>query len=152
MNKRTCSVEGCDKRAQVGQWCPGHSNRARRWGDPLGERPTPAGTKWCFDCKSFVAIEGFNVSKAAKDGLQARCRPCNKAYQAAYYAKNKERIAQRRAEWRAENKEYMREYSREWYQANRERKQAMGRAWREANADYRLFRIQGVEGAVTARA
>lgn len=35
MGQRTCSIDGCEKPAKVRGWCGMHSERHRRYGDPL---------------------------------------------------------------------------------------------------------------------
>ena len=47
------------------------------------------GIKYCYWCKSFKTLDAFNKNKAAKDGLQKKCRECNKITLRAH----KEKIA-----------------------------------------------------------
>lgn len=38
-------------------------------------------TKQCCRCKEVKLFSAFSINKATKDGLQAKCKPCDNAYQ-----------------------------------------------------------------------
>lgn len=71
----------------------------------------PVYTKHCYRCSTDLPLSAFTKNKQAADGLQSKCRECDKKYQA------KRRI---------DNKEYLLKYGRN-YQKNR-----------RTNFDYRL--------------
>lgn len=47
-------------------------------------------TKQCNSCKEDKALFGFSKNKASLDGLQYRCRSCDKEYQHNRREANKE--------------------------------------------------------------
>ena len=51
--------------------------------------------KKCCACGENKQLFEFSKNKAAKDGLQYRCKPCDIAYQTAYRSKNKEHVLER---------------------------------------------------------
>lgn len=63
-----------------------------------------------------------------------------RAYFAAWYQKNKERILARQAAWRKANPEVMRErtrrYNATWRKKNPDKWKSLYAEWREANPDY----------------
>ncbi len=44
--KRTCSIEGCERRHYGRGWCDMHYQRWRKHGDPLWAPPTPSARFW----------------------------------------------------------------------------------------------------------
>ncbi len=58
-----------------------------------------------------------------------------KAYQAAYYQANKERLSAQGAEWRDKNTEKIRAQDAAYYQANTEKIRAQSAAWQRENAE-----------------
>jgi hypothetical protein len=59
--------------------------------------------KVCNKCKQLLPVLSFSINKSANDGLQSKCRECDKQYQ---------------TKRRLENKEYLLEYGRT-YTANK---------------------------------
>ena len=51
--------------------------------------------KKCCACGENKQLFEFSKNKAAKYGLQYRCKPCDIAYQTAYRSKNKEHVLER---------------------------------------------------------
>ena len=47
--------------------------------------------KRCARCGETRPVAEFNRNSVTRDGLQASCRTCMRTYQAAHYAKNRER-------------------------------------------------------------
>lgn len=76
-----------------------------------------AETKTCGRCRQTLSISEFGPNKARLDGLQCHCRACKKQFQAAWYAKNKERHAayvnRKRKERAVVNQSHLIEYLRE---------------------------------------
>ena len=58
--------------------------------------------KVCVTCHVWRPREAFNRRAAAKDGLQARCRPCSQAWYQANKAEHTARTARRKRETREE--------------------------------------------------
>ena len=70
--------------------------------------------KRCSSCKEVLALDQFYNNRRTKDGLDDRCKACDKArhaskaeqvkaIKAAYYAANTEVIKAARADWRRSN-------------------------------------------------
>ena len=91
--------------------------------------------KTCGKCKASKALAEFSIRKASKDGLNAKCKVCVKASNAAWNAANKERKAATSAAWYAANKDRMATTSAAWNAANKDRRAATDAAWRAANKE-----------------
>lgn len=76
--------------------------------DPLNEIIK---MKQCSQCHQTKPADAFNVRRAGRDGLQARCRVCAYAAARAWKAANPDKVRASAATWRS----------------------AHGKAWREAN-------------------
>jgi hypothetical protein len=108
---------------------------------------TPTG-KCCAKCSETKPAVEFARDKNRKDGLQAYCKACQRAYRVAnkerlggyfreYCAANRPRISEQRREYRTTHRERIGERNREYAQANRERLLAY---LREYNAGPRRLR------------
>ena len=84
--------------------------------------------KKCSKCGIEKPLTEFHKRKKSKDGHEYRCKTCKKQQHAEYYAQNKERInqqkaeydarpevKQRKAEYRAQNKEKIKQRKAEYY-------------------------------------
>ena len=102
--------------------------------------------KTCTKCKVQKDPSGFSKSKAAKDGLQAKCKACNAGYfqenreavvakRVEYLQANRESIAAYKAEYRKANRESIAAKKAEWYQENREAAAARNAKWRQENRE-----------------
>jgi len=105
------------------------------------ERPLWA--KACGGCQQLLPLTAFSRCQSRKDGLQARCKECNKKYYQAnkeaikeYQEENKETIRERKKEYREENREAIREGKKEWYQENKEAVKEYVKEWRLENPEY----------------
>ena len=102
--------------------------------------------KTCSCCGVSKEISLFNKNRGRKDGLQGRCKDCQKAHHQA----NKEQINAQSKAWREANPEKVKDYGKARYQANPEKFKARSKAnyranpekfkarskaWREANPD-----------------
>ena len=72
--------------------------------------------KTCNKCKVSKDPSLFSKSKAAKDGLQPKCKACS----AEYKKENREAEAARNAKWLQANREARSAYHAEYQKANRE--------------------------------
>lgn len=61
-------------------------------------------TKRCSTCHEVRATSEFNVRTAAKDGLQARCRTCARAWYQANHVEHRVNVRRRAVEVRREYK------------------------------------------------
>ena len=91
--------------------------------------------KYCNDCSTEKHEEEFYKSKAAKDGLQVRCKSCSAKRAVAHRIAHPEKCAASRSKYYLKNKELVLELSRKNYQANKERKAETVKAWRKENPD-----------------
>lgn len=87
--------------------------------------------KKCNKCKIEKPLSEFSKDKNRKDGLQPRCKSCNREYR----EQNRERIREADREYRERNRERIREAEREWYQNNREHKIEYINGWRQNNPE-----------------
>lgn len=72
--------------------------------------------KVCSKCKVEKELTEFGKRKATKDGLQYKCKSCEKEYR----EQNKESIKEYKKEWYQRNKEIVNERTKEWYKQNKE--------------------------------
>ncbi|QDP47316.1 MAG: hypothetical protein Unbinned4388contig1000_35 [Prokaryotic dsDNA virus sp.] len=82
-------------------------------------------SKKCAKCKKVKDFSEFSKSKRAKDGLQCRCKVCDKDYRDA----NIESRMKANKAWNEANKDKVAAHRKTWREANREKIAA----WREAN-------------------
>ena len=111
--------------------------------------------KTCRECGQIKPVEDFNKDKCKRDGFRSICKVCEAAYRAknrdriavseaaykaanhekvaathaAYYAKTREKKASRMAIYRAENKEKIAAQQAAWNAANRDKKAALHADW-----------------------
>lgn len=84
-------------------------------------RPSADYTKTCSMCGAAKLAENFHSAPTARDGLQSRCKPCQKALHDAYRKDNPEKMASAHANWAARNRDHLNKRHREWHQKNRDR-------------------------------
>lgn len=106
-------------------------------------------TKTCSKCKKEKPVSEFSQRKRSKDGYYAWCKDCAKAYQAAWYLKNKETVDEKHRKYRIENLEERRAYSKRYYnrpetqkrikeynKQNIERRREYAREYRKKNLEH----------------
>jgi len=91
--------------------------------------------KQCSKCNEFRLPADFSKNKNAKDGLNAWCKPCNKAHRKQSYDNDREKHLTRSKAWRDENVEYNRERNKKWLQENEDRRKAYKKQYRKENRD-----------------
>ena len=80
-------------------------------------------TKLCYKCKEARPHSQFSRSKREQDGLQQKCKACDRKYrqvhsehikvwQSDYRGKHRDRAKEYHKEWISKNREHVREYSR----------------------------------------
>ena len=62
-------------------------------------------SKICATCNETKPLDQFSKDKTRPDGSKRRCRACDKAYQAAYRAKNREQVNAKHAVYNAEHRD-----------------------------------------------
>lgn len=89
------------------------------------------GHKTCGKCGETKPLDGFSKDRRAKDGVQSKCKTCNKAYREA----NAEKIAATKKKWEQANPEKGRAAQAKYYQKNPKRRAVIQRRWNDANRD-----------------
>ena len=96
----------------------------------------------CVGCSVEKPLDAFAKDGRRSRGRVSRCRECQKAYFAAYYAKNRDAIAGRTAAYQRENKQIQQAAKKRWQSRNREAHLASRRKWHagkfETDIEYRL--------------
>jgi hypothetical protein len=77
--------------------------------------------KCCAVCRLDKEESAFASDKSRPDGLARKCRECQKAYFAAYYAAHKEKICERTTQYQRANPAVQLKAKRKWEAANPER-------------------------------
>lgn len=85
--------------------------------------------KQCTTCKQFfpATLEYFSKCKKAKDGLNWKCKPCDRARSRKHYNENKEAIIKRTGDYAKAHPDQRRAISRRHYYNNRESELARAR-------------------------
>lgn len=91
--------------------------------------------KPCRHCGDLKPLSTFNKSSVTPDGLQYRCRPCQKELKRDWYVKNRESELQNVKDWRKANPEKVRAIDRRRHAARPERSLIQGRRWRAENRE-----------------
>lgn len=74
--------------------------------------------KVCTGCGEPRHVSAYSRDARGALGRRAQCRACQVAYQADYYAANRDRERAYRADYRAANREGIAEYKASYYAAN----------------------------------
>ena len=89
------------------------------------------GLKVCNKCGRELPVEQFSKCERNKDGLQNKCKECNRQYheehkeekqqyQRQYNQENKEKIQQYRQEHKEEIQQYQQQYDKQYYQEHKQ--------------------------------
>lgn len=74
-------------------------------------------TKVCTSCGVEKAVDQYDVQKAGRYGVRAKCKPCVRAYMRDYYDSNREAINRRNSaatkEARQRNRQWLVDYLRD---------------------------------------
>jgi 5-methylcytosine-specific restriction endonuclease McrA len=92
--------------------------------------------KTCSTCGDTKPRAHFRANKASRDGMTARCKPCEAAWHRAHYLEVRERRLEQSREWYEANKDERLVKTRAWYAANKERAYANSRRWIEENREH----------------
>ena len=118
-------------------------------------------SKECNKCHEVKLIDEFYKCKRSKDGLQVKCKQCEKQYREdnkeryqeydkqykennkewyqeynkQYYKNNKEYIKENNKQYKENNKEWYQEYKKQYYKDNKERYQEYSKQYREDNKE-----------------
>lgn len=105
-------------------------------------------TKTCNRCKRDLPVESFSKNKAAKDGLQGRCKPCAKESYTEWRLANPDKARANSYKQTAKLKAKNPNYHAEWEARNYAT--PAGRARVVANKNRRRARLMEAAGEVTA--
>jgi len=100
--------------------------------------------KTCGVCKVQLDLHCFSLACTTKDGLQSKCKGCDKEYRKAnkdkiaeyqkeYQESNKPKIAECKKEHYKSNKDKIAEYRKEYQESNKPKIAALNKAWKKAN-------------------
>lgn len=96
-------------------------------------------SKLCSSCKEIKSITEFAKCSKAKDGLQHKCKQCDKARLRDAYTKTREKQIAKAKAWnaahKAEKKEYKRQYQKEYSARNADRLRDYRLTYYKANMD-----------------
>lgn len=76
--------------------------------------------KQCNKCREQKQLEAFGKNKRAPDGLERRCRSCERTRCESVYAKRRDKALAKCKEYREANKEYYKQKTGKWREANPE--------------------------------
>jgi hypothetical protein len=111
-------------------------------------------TKQCRRCKAAKPTAAFSKASREKDGLQDRCKLCNKEVAAIYRAShvekertrhakyheaNKARLNKKTSDWQKANPDKVRAKAKRHFEKNREKESQRCKKWRDENRDRHLF-------------
>lgn len=100
------------------------------------DRQEPAtDDKQCTACRVTRAYTEFNRRAASVDGLQPRCRDCEREAKALRYVANREAILADMRRRYAANPEKKRQVAREWAVKYPDRVRSRVKAWQQANPE-----------------
>jgi len=89
----------------------------------------------CRKCKTTKDLADFPKNRAKKSGIDSKCRACFAIDHAAWYARNKDRVAAVNKENYSKIKDRKTEYAKAYRAANREKVDARNRDWQARNPD-----------------
>lgn len=95
--------------------------------------------KQCIDCLKWFEVneENFSVISKNKDGLNNRCRKCQKIKNDKYYEKTKEIQKEKARERIKNNPEYNRTKALEHYNKKRDKEIIRLKNWRQENKEHK---------------
>lgn len=104
--------------------------------------------KECSKCHGIKDVGEFSKDNRNKtDGLQSKCKQCEKQYREnnkkhikerhkQYYKDNKESVKKRKKQYYEDNKEHIKEHSKQYYKENKEQYKKYSKQYRENNPEY----------------
>ena len=97
--------------------------------------------KKCTKCNQIKPFESFSKRKASRDGLQYKCKVCDKKISAAWLLDNSEHMRKLNADWYSKNAEHDRNKTKEWRKDNPEKALAQNQRYRASKANNRVYKI-----------
>lgn len=88
---------------------------------PNAGRSIESPTKWCSGCEKELPRSEFEKRERSRDGLQARCRVCNREAVKKHQQADPQANADYHREWRKKNPGNVVDTRRKHYRANREK-------------------------------
>jgi hypothetical protein len=96
--------------------------------------------KLCTKCGVVKPRSEFHKCKAKKGGLHHSCKSCVSRYNAEYYSKNVNKLAEYKKKYNEENVEYIKEMNKNWRLENKEYIKKKGSVYRQNNQEKLLER------------
>ena len=97
--------------------------------------------KKCTKCNQIKPFESFSKRKASKDGLQYKCKICDKKISAEWLLNNYEHMRKLNANWYAKNAEHDRNKTKEWRNNNPEKTRLQNLRYRTSKAKNGVYKI-----------
>lgn len=114
--------------------------------------------KWCRYCERMLAQDLFHIRRASADGLNYKCKECQRAWNRQCYLKEPQKAKDKAAQWAARNPARRRAIRLDWDRCHVEQKRIYARRWRsEINPERsRVLNLLGahrrrISGRVTAQ-
>jgi hypothetical protein len=100
-----------------------HKKNARRMGITLEkyiteyemvEKSKSLGKKYCYECSNIKSLDEFNKHKGCKDGLNTKCRECQKKITTDYYVNNLNTLTEKKKEYYILNTKKIKLRTKSW--------------------------------------
>jgi len=92
-------------------------------------------TKVCGSCKQQKPLADFNKNRSSKDGLQAYCRPCNRAMVLKWQKDHPDKANAKGTAWKREHRDQHNEANRAYKAENREKVNDANRVYMRRKRD-----------------
>jgi hypothetical protein len=91
--------------------------------------------KVCKICNLEKEFNCFNIKKNNKDGLNTKCKLCEKEYNKSYYSSNTEYFKEHNKKWNEDNRLIKNEKAKSYYIQNKELCSEKSKIYRDNNRD-----------------
>jgi hypothetical protein len=95
-------------------------------------------SKACTKCKEIKSLSNFGKHKAGKDGLRARCKPCEGDDHRAYRKVNRDKVRAAKRAWDKKNKDKKAAWDKSYAERNKDKIRKNFIAWYEINREDQL--------------
>lgn len=106
--------------------------------------------KRCPGCEETKALSHFGKDRTKPDGLNGYCRPCRNRISAEHRARNPDGVKKSLKKSKAKRKKEISAYNADYYARDREHHRRRAKGWREANPDKARAQAQRIPKAVKA--
>jgi 5-methylcytosine-specific restriction endonuclease McrA len=95
-------------------------------------------SKACTKCNEIKSLSNFGKHKHGKDGLRARCKPCELNDHRAYREINRDKVRATKRAWQNKNKDKKAAWDKAYAERNKDKIRKNFIAWYEINRDDQL--------------